>query len=84
MTSTTRRLELLSVTTSQGQCSAAASLSIDCQLGTVASAGSVVVAVTVRPSGLGTVSDEARVAAAEFDPNAADNAVSESTVVGSG
>jgi uncharacterized repeat protein (TIGR01451 family) len=83
VTSTTRRFELLSVTTSQGQCSAAA-LSIDCQLGTVASGGSVVVAVTVRPSGLGTVSDEARVAAAEFDPNTADNAVSESTVVGSG
>jgi uncharacterized repeat protein (TIGR01451 family) len=81
-TSTTRRLELASVTSSQGQCTATASMRIDCQLGTIDSGGSVSVAVTVRPVGTGTITDETQASAAEFEPNTADNAASETTAVG--
>jgi uncharacterized repeat protein (TIGR01451 family) len=79
---TIRRLDLLSVTSSQGRCTPTASMAVDCALGTIPSGASVVVAVTVRPVGSGTITDEARVSAAEFDPNTADSAAGETTAVG--
>jgi uncharacterized repeat protein (TIGR01451 family) len=82
LTWTTRRLQLLSLTTSQGQCSSATNLTIDCQLGTLDSGSNAVLTLTVRPSGTGTITDDAQAAAAEFDPDTTDNLSRETTTVG--
>jgi uncharacterized repeat protein (TIGR01451 family) len=82
-TTVRRGLELLSFTASQGQCSQTAAVTIECELGEVARGGTAAVTVTLWPRGPGTVTDEARVSAAESDPDSANNVDDETTSVGS-
>jgi uncharacterized repeat protein (TIGR01451 family) len=75
-------VQLLSFATTQGQCALTGNR-IDCQLGGLASGATATVTVTVRPRGTGSITDQAQVSAAEFDPDTANNADSETTTVGS-
>ncbi len=77
-------VQLLSFATTQGQCALTNDQRIDCQLGGLANDATTTVTVTLRARGTGSVTDQAQVSAAEFDPNTADNADSETTTVGSG
>jgi uncharacterized repeat protein (TIGR01451 family) len=72
-------LSLSSVTTSQGSCTGAASLS--CALGTLAAGSSATVTITTLPSQAGTVIDSSAVNSGTPNPNAANNTASVSTVV---
>jgi Domain of unknown function DUF11 len=74
---------LLSFAATQGQCVLAADQRIDCQLGGLASGANATPTVTWRPQGTGSVTDQAQVSAAEFDPDSANNADSETTTIGS-
>jgi uncharacterized repeat protein (TIGR01451 family) len=75
-------VQLLSFTTTQGQCALTNNQTIDCQLGGLASGANTTVTVTLRPLGTGSVTDQAQVSAAEFDPDTANNADVETTTVG--
>jgi uncharacterized repeat protein (TIGR01451 family) len=77
-------VQLLSFAATQGQCALTSAQRIDCQLGGLANSANTTVTVTVRARGTGSVTDQAQVSAAEFDPNTANNADSETTAVGSG
>jgi uncharacterized repeat protein (TIGR01451 family) len=77
-------VQLLSFATTQGQCALTQDQRIDCQLGGLAGGASTTVTVTLRARGTGSVTDQVQVSAAEFDPNTANNAGSETTTVGSG
>lgn len=77
-------VQLVTFATTQGQCALTSNQSIDCQLGGLANGAATTVTVTVRARGIGSVTDQAQVSAAEFDPNTANNADSETTTVGSG
>jgi Domain of unknown function DUF11 len=79
-TTVTGRVQLLSFGTSQGQCASTNDQRIDCQLGALRSGART----TVRALGIGSVTDQAQVSAAEFDPNTANNVDSETTTIGSG
>ena len=73
---------LLSVRSSQGQCSPTSGASIGCQLGELASGAVATVTVSLRPQGTGTVTATASVSAPEFDPDGTNNTDSETTQVG--
>jgi uncharacterized repeat protein (TIGR01451 family) len=77
-------VQLVTFATTQGQCALTSNQRIDCQLGGLANGAATTVTVTVRARGIGSVTDQAQVSAAEFDPNTANNADSETTTVGSG
>jgi len=81
-TTVARGAQLLSFATTQGQC-VLTSNRIDCQLGRLASGATATVTVTMRARGTGSVTDQAQASAAEFDPDTANNADSETTTVGS-
>jgi uncharacterized repeat protein (TIGR01451 family) len=81
-TTVARGVQLLSFAKTQGQC-VLTSNRIDCQLGGLASGASSTMTVTVRPRGTGSITDQAQTSAAEFDPDTANNADSETTTVGS-
>lgn len=68
--------------TTQGQCALTTDQRIDCQLGGLASGATTTVSVTVRARGAGSVTDQAQVSAAEFDPDTTNNAGSLTTMVG--
>jgi uncharacterized repeat protein (TIGR01451 family) len=72
-----------SVTTSQGSCSAKVPKSVvTCSLGTLASAGSATVVITVRPTGPGTLTNSATVTATSpRDPSTANNTATTTTTV---
>lgn len=74
--------QLLSVETTQGQCTLTVDSSIDCHLGELANGANATVTLTLRPRGVGSVTDQAQVSAAEFDRDTANNADSETTTVG--
>jgi uncharacterized repeat protein (TIGR01451 family) len=74
--------QLLSVETPQGQCTLTVDSSIDCHLGELASGANATVTLTLRPRGVGSVTDQAQVSAAEFDRDTANNADRETTTVG--
>ncbi|HJU97999.1 MAG TPA: hypothetical protein VJ644_08490, partial [Jiangellaceae bacterium] len=76
-------VQLLSFGAGQGQCVLTGETTIDCQLGGLASGATATVTVRLRPRGVGSITDQAQVSAAEFDPETADNADSETTRVGS-
>ena len=82
--STTARggVQLLSFAAAQGQCALTSNQRIDCQLGGLASGASTTVTVTLRALGTGSVTDQAQVSAAEFDPDTANNTGAETTTVG--
>jgi uncharacterized repeat protein (TIGR01451 family) len=77
-------VHLATFATTQGQCALINDQRIDCQLGGLANGANTTVTVTLRARGTGSVTDQAQVSAAEFDPNTADNTDSETTTVGSG
>jgi uncharacterized repeat protein (TIGR01451 family) len=83
-TTVTGSLQLVSFATTQGQCALTNDQRIDCQLGGLANGANTTVTVTLRARGTGSVTDQAQVSAAEFDPDTANNAASETTTVGSG
>ena len=70
----------VSATPSQGTCSQLAG-TVTCSLGAVASGGSATVAIVVRPSLAGTMTDSATVQGAEVDPTPADATDTENTLV---
>ena len=74
-------VQLLSFAAAQGPCTLT-NQRIDCQLGGLASGASTTVTVTLRALGTGSVTDQAQVSAAEFDPDTANNAAAETTTVG--
>jgi uncharacterized repeat protein (TIGR01451 family) len=76
-------VQLLSFTTTQGQCVQAAAQSIDCQLGGLASGATGTLTVRLRPQGIGSIANQAQVSSVEFDPDTANNADTETTLVGS-
>jgi uncharacterized repeat protein (TIGR01451 family) len=76
-------VQLLSLGATQGQCAQTADSSIDCQLGELASGADATLTVRLRPRGIGSVTDQAQVSAAEFDPDTTNNADSETTRIGS-
>jgi uncharacterized repeat protein (TIGR01451 family) len=76
-------VQLLSFGATQGQCARTVDRSIDCQLGELASGATATVTIRLRPRGIGSVGDQAQVSAAEFDPDTANNADSETTRIGS-
>ncbi len=71
---------LLSVNASQGTCSVSVDR-IECALGAVPSGGVAIVIVRLRPLGVGTVTNTATVAAAEHDPDTANDTTTESTAI---
>jgi uncharacterized repeat protein (TIGR01451 family) len=75
-------VQLLSFGTTQGQCALSTDQRIDCQLGGLASGATTTVSVTVRARGTGSVTDQAQVSAAEFDPDTTNNAGTLTTTVG--
>jgi uncharacterized repeat protein (TIGR01451 family) len=77
-------LQLVSFATTQGQCALTNAQQIDCQLGGLTNGASATVTVTLRARGTGSITDQAQVSAAEFDPDTANNVASETTPVGSG
>jgi hypothetical protein len=83
-TTVTGRVQLFSFGTSQGQCASTNDQRIDCQLGALRSGARTTVTITLRALGIGSVTDQAQVSAAEFDPNTANNVDSETTTIGSG
>jgi uncharacterized repeat protein (TIGR01451 family) len=76
-------VQLLSFGATQGQCAQTANSSIDCQLGGLASGADATLTVRLRPRGIGSVTDQAQVSAAEFDRDTANNADSETSRIGS-
>jgi uncharacterized repeat protein (TIGR01451 family) len=76
-------VQLLSFDATQGQCVRTVDSSVDCQLGELASGATATVTIRLRPRGVGSVSDQAQVSAAEFDPDTANNVDSETTRMGS-
>lgn len=76
-------VQLLSFAATQGRCVRAADQGIDCQLGGLASGASAALTVSLRPRGIGSITDQAQVSAAEFDHDTANNADSETTTIGS-
>lgn len=70
---------LSSMTASQGTCSGSGP--VTCALGAIASGANATVMVTVTPTQAGTASLTASVAAAETDPDTANNAVTIATAV---
>ena len=74
-------VELLSVAATQGRCVAVAASRIECDLGELAAGATAIVTVQLRPRGVGSVSDEARVTATEHDGDPADNLATETTTV---
>jgi uncharacterized repeat protein (TIGR01451 family) len=81
-TTTGGGVQLLSFAATQGQCTLTSNQRIGCQLGGLASGASTTVTVTLRALGTGSVTDQAQVSAAEFDPDTANNAAAETTTVG--
>lgn len=74
--------ELLSITTSQGQCTVTVSGRFVCELGVLDSGADAAVTLQLRPRGTGTVTNRAEVTSAEYDPDPSNNAATEATVVG--
>jgi uncharacterized repeat protein (TIGR01451 family) len=75
-------VQLLSLGTTQGQCALPTDQRIDCQLGGLASGATTTVTVTVRARGTGSVTDQAQVSGAEFDPDTTNNVGTLTTTVG--
>lgn len=69
----------LNVVASQGTCTGTST--INCALGSLASGGQITVAITIKPTALGTITNVADVTAAENDPNTIDNSASATTSV---
>ena len=65
----------VSATSSQGTCSQTAG-TVTCHLGTVGSAASATVTITVTPTTIGPLADNATVSADQSDPNPANNTAS--------
>jgi uncharacterized repeat protein (TIGR01451 family) len=74
-------LSLVSVTTTQGTCSG--DTSAHCDLGTLASAGTADVTVTVRADREGTVTNAASVSSQRSDPNTSNNGTEATTTISS-
>jgi uncharacterized repeat protein (TIGR01451 family) len=74
--------QFLSFGTTQGQCVRTVDGSIDCQLGGLASGADATLTVRLRPRGIGSVTAQAQVSAAEFDRDTTNNADSETTRIG--
>jgi uncharacterized repeat protein (TIGR01451 family) len=74
-------LALLSVETSQGQCTTTAPATIDCDLGVLASGAVGTVTIRLRPRGRGSVTNEARVTAAEHDWDPTNNIATATTAI---
>jgi uncharacterized repeat protein (TIGR01451 family) len=75
-------VETLSIGTSQGACTVTASNRFGCDLGVLSGGATATVTLRLRPRGGGTLTNRADVTAAEHDPDPANNAASESTVIG--
>lgn len=71
---------IVSVAPSQGSCTTSGA-AVSCNLGTLAAGSTATVAVTVQARGSGTLTSQARVNAAEPDPDSTNNAATESTRV---
>jgi Domain of unknown function DUF11 len=52
-------------------------------LGGLASGANATLTVSLRPRGIGSITNQAQVSSAEFDPDTGNNADSETTTVGS-
>jgi uncharacterized repeat protein (TIGR01451 family) len=76
-------VEFLSATPSQGSCLHMAG-SVSCDLGDLAEQASATVTITVVPTTVGTIVNQASVDSAQADDNPADNSDTEQTVVGPG
>jgi hypothetical protein len=74
-------VELVSVSTTSGQCQPTAGRTIGCTLGELASGAGATLTVRLRPRGIGTVTDQAQVSA-ELDRNLANNTAVETTTIG--
>jgi uncharacterized repeat protein (TIGR01451 family) len=72
--------EFVSATASQGTCTGTATVS--CSFGSIASGASANATITVRTVQTGTITNVARVTAAEPDPNLANNEARVDTIVG--
>jgi uncharacterized repeat protein (TIGR01451 family) len=72
-------VSLVGATASQGACGAGTP--VTCALGTIASAGTATVTVTVHPAGPGTLSNLVAVTANEVDANPANDTALETTAV---
>ncbi|SCL20017.1 conserved repeat domain-containing protein [Micromonospora rhizosphaerae] len=75
-------LKLLSLEPSQGGCGSPTAGRVECDLGTLASGATATVAVSLRPQGVGTVTNQVRVTGTEYDGEPTNNAASETTAVG--
>src|SRR5439155_1710986 len=76
-----RNVRFRSATASQGRCSAKGT-TVSCALGDIGDGGSATVAIVVRPTKNGTVTNTASVAAvAPADPDTSNNTASETTTV---
>lgn len=75
-------VELLFIGTSQGACTVTVSSRFGCDLGVLSGGATATVMLRLRPRGVGTLTNRADVTAAEYDPDPANNAASESTVIG--
>ena len=69
----------VSATPDQGSCSGAAT--VTCNLGTIISATSTAVTITVTPTTAGTITNSASVTANETDPNTGNNSATQTTTV---
>ncbi len=76
-------VRLLSFGATQGECVLTGDMGIGCQLGGLASGATATATLRVWPRGIGSVSDHARVSAAEFDRDTTNNIDSETTTIGS-
>jgi uncharacterized repeat protein (TIGR01451 family) len=73
---------LLSFGASQGQCTLISPAQINCPLGDLASGATATVTITLRPLGVGLVTDRAEAHATEYDRAPDNNTDSETTTVG--
>jgi uncharacterized repeat protein (TIGR01451 family) len=73
---------LLSIGTSQGQCTVTAPGQFRCEFGVLTAGDQASVTLRLRPQGVGSVTNRAEVTVAEHDPDPTNNAVTETTVVG--
>lgn len=74
-------VELLAVSTSQGACTVTASNRFGCDLGVLPGGATAAVTLLLRPRGVGTLTNNASITAAEHDPDLANNVASESTLI---
>lgn len=74
-------LALVAVVPSQGGCGTPTAGRVECDLGVLAAGATATVAVSLRPQGVGTVTNQARVTGSEYDGVPTNDTATETTAV---